>query len=257
MPRVYLPVLGICTYMRLGVKLKFTMDNIRKSVEYSRLYEQVANKLQEMILQSNMKPGEKVHPEVELTKLFNVSRTTIREAIKLLKERGLVDISHGKGVFVAEPNECKITALLSLYMKLNGAIDIKDLYEIRRILEVPMAGLATKAASEKDIELLLQLYGEMSCGMKDEVRYVQADLEFHMVLARATKNRLFMLLLAPLIEVLAADRITIYKCNEAPIRGQEGHLEIVNAIKERDAQKAMKAMAEHLRQSEEALLSLE
>ncbi|MGI6284738.1 FadR/GntR family transcriptional regulator [Neomoorella humiferrea] len=230
------------------------MENGRKLVEHNRLYEQVADKLQEMILQSEMRPGERVPPEAELTKLFNVSRTTIREAIKLLKERGLVEISHGKGVFVAEPQESNITALLTLYLRLNDSIDVKDLYEIRKVLEVPMAGLAAERASEEDIELLTRLYREMSSGMEDEERYIQADLEFHMGLASATKNRLFLILLAPLVEVLAADRIAIYKCNGAAVRGQEGHLKIVEAVRERDPQGAMKAMAEHLRQSEDALL---
>lgn len=228
-------------------------DNIGKLVEHNNLYEQVADKLQEMILQSEMRPGERVPPEAELTKLFNVSRTTIREAIKLLKERGLVEISHGKGVFVAEPRESNVGALLT-YLRLNGSIDVKDLYEIRKVLEIPMAGLAAMRASEKDIELLTRLYCEMSSGIENEEGYIQADLEFHMGLANATKNRLFLVLLTPLVEVLAVDRIEIYKYKKAAIRGQEGHLKIVEAIKDRDIQGSMKAMAEHLSQSEEVLL---
>lgn len=230
------------------------MENGRKLVEQNRLYEQVAEKLQEMILKSELRPGERVPPEAELTRLFNVSRTTIREAIKLLKERGLVEISHGKGVFVVEPQESNVTTLLTLYLRLNVSIDVKDLYEIRKVLEVPMAGLAAERASEEDIELLTQLYREMSNALEDEERYIQADLEFHMRLAGATKNRLFLVLLAPLVEALTADRLAIYKCNGAAVRGQEGHFKIVEAVRERDPQRAMKAMAEHLRRSEEVLL---
>jgi len=227
-----------------------------EQIEGTRLYEKVAAQIQQRITDGELKPGDRLPPEHVLVREFGVSRTVIREAIQSLKTRGLVSVKHGSGVFVSEPTVDMVSELFSTLFQFKGA-SVYDLHEAREILEVEIAALAAERASEEDkAELFEKLeWMEKTCGSLRE--YVELDLIFHGILARATGNQIFLLLLEPLVDLLRQSRL---KATQAPggVQGSfRGHRAIYESIERGDKEGARLAMREHLREVRERLAKAE
>lgn len=231
--------------------MQITRDPLREmnEIHHDRLCEQVAKRLQDMIVNSQLQPGDRLPPENQLTSSFGVSRTTIREAVKLLKERGLVSVVHGKGVFVTQPGLETVSASMGLLFQMS-CDSVEHTYEIRRALELAIAPLAAERATASDVAKLAVAIDKMEQSLDNAEGYVEGDMEFHLTLAAATQNPLFLALITPVIDVLTRDRMSIFRTPGAPVRGQVGHKKILKHITERDPEKARQAMLDHLTQAE-------
>src|SRR5690554_5213874 len=107
------------------------------------LSETIADKIEEMILDNTLKEGHKFPPETELAEYFGVSRNILREAMRGLKERGLIRVHSGKGVFVTRPKGKVLGDTFTRFIKLTD-ISLKNVYEFRSALEVSVCGLAAE-----------------------------------------------------------------------------------------------------------------
>src|SRR5512137_2036715 len=118
-----------------------------KIVRTSRLYEQIVQQVEESIQKGALKPGNQLPPERELAQKFGVSRTAVREAVKTLREKGLVSSHQGRGTFITDNTARSMRHSLGFAMKIGAADGEADLTQVREILEPEIAALAAKRAS--------------------------------------------------------------------------------------------------------------
>jgi len=212
-----------------------------KIVQTSRLYEQIVQQIEDSIEKGALKPGDQLPAERELALQFGVSRTAVREAVKALREKGLVEAYPGRGTFMT----------LDRMLKTGQADGTPHLVEVREILEPEIAALAATRADEESVGEMRKAVGIMDDAKGDPDAFIEADLDFHLALAEAAANPLILSLIDSIVGVLREQRISIFKVDGGPERGQYHHKRILEAIENRDPAGARSAMRAHLRQVRE------
>lgn len=165
-------------------------------VEKIKAPEQIAEILLKYILQGVISPGEKLQPERTLATQLNVTRATLREALKKLEQLKLIVIHQGKGIIVEDFHKASIDLIFSLLV-INGEIDLKlleNILEARELFGTDVAKLAARRADKKDIEQMKSLM-EKLLKATDPGKLQQLDFEFFRLLALASKNMVYILLM--------------------------------------------------------------
>lgn len=225
-------------------------------IERQRLCNKVS-KLLEEIITKEYKVGDRLPSETELAKYFKVSRIVLREAVKILAERGMLETKQGVGTFVIKPDLKNVSKALERFINVNLDCSYKDLYEIRRILEVGIAKLAAIRASKEDISLLKKAIDEMEKNRDLDDKWSKADLSFHILLAKATHNELFPTLLSPITNQLLKAYFLTHQVPGSINSGLQHHRNILEKITARDSEGAGKAMLAHLEDSEHYIMLAE
>ncbi len=218
---------------------------IGTSVTKANLSSQIANQLEELILSQELKAGERLPGEIELAEQFGTSRNILREALTSLKERGLVTVRNGSGVYVAQP-DARILGNVVNRLVAVGSASIQEVYELRVALEVQSSGLAAVNATDEDLRSLDELIRLMEQDYRDDQLWSKHDYHFHRALAVATHNCLFPEFLRPLNKTVYDWSDKNPRSVEARMRGIEQHKHIVEAVKARDREAAERFMSEHL-----------
>jgi DNA-binding FadR family transcriptional regulator len=191
-------------------------------------------------------PNHRLPTEVDLVERYDVSRTVIREAAKLLVQRGLVTVAPGRGMVVAEFDGKFIAEQFALLMQSShGTFD--QLLELRLALEVQMA---TIAAQRRTPDLLDRLEATIVAGrgcVDDREEFLESDMSFHELLAQAGGNPYFELISRPINQFLRSHYHRRAGYPSDPLRTLEEHLEILNALRRQDTLGARHATEEHLR----------
>lgn len=210
------------------------------------LYEQIAEVLEKGINDGKYKVGEKLPSERDLSTQFNVSRNIIREAVKLLKEKGLVKVLQGKGSYVTLQHSEGLIGNIRRIMKSNNGT-LEDIMEIRGILEESIVSFAVDRATKEQIELLETIVEQMSNEIEYSNEFTKLDLEFHISLAKCTNNPLFLELMNSLYVILDESikvlMVMYPQTKEIVIRQ---HTQIIAAIKNKDKTLAKQLMHKHL-----------
>ncbi len=221
------------------------------------LYERVVMQIQSAISVGDLKPGDKLPPERELVKLFGVSRVSIREALKSLRAMGLVRIRHGDGVYVCEldPDD-RVQNLAASLLDPNGTI--KELFEMRKVLETRAAAWAAERGVPRKIQELVRLIESIREGVaKRPSGYLfllgEHDTKFHLCLAEAARNQVLVRVMNHLLDMLAESRARAWSVPGRPLRSVEEHARIVDAILSNDPVGARDAMRQHLENVEKEL----
>lgn len=215
----------------------------------TRLYEQVVERIEKLVFEGQLNPGDRLPAERELSEQFNVSRTVIREAVKALQEKGLVEIRPGVGTFVHDGMANTMRQSLGRMVMIDRHHGLHNLTQVREIFEPEIAAIAAQNATPKDIQAMEAAVREMDQSMSDVDRYITADHEFHLALARATQNTLIVDLIDSIVDLLAEQRRLIFLAgNGGPERGQQHHRNILTAIINRESKQAHNLMTRHLRQ---------
>lgn len=224
-----------------------------------RLSDKVAGELQRSILNGAMKVGDRLPTERELGEQFGVSRTVIREAVRSLVAKGLLEVRAGSGVRVATVDASAVRETMGMYLRLHGEVSYGNLHEVRSVLEIEVAARAAESAEEADIALLRASCHEMQAALADVEQVSLLDVEFHRLVAQATHNRLYVVLLDSIGDLLLDVRRATMGLPGRPARGLESHRKILDRIAAHDPKGAGKAMKAHLEESEAAWrgLSLE
>jgi GntR family transcriptional regulator, transcriptional repressor for pyruvate dehydrogenase complex len=216
-----------------------------------RMYEEVARQIEAAILRNHQRPGDQLPPERELIERFAVSRSVIRESLKVLAEKGLIEILPGKGAFIREPGSAAVRDAFRLYLRRQRDENFaRDLTEIRQLLEGETTALAATRATPEDMAKMEAALTEMEAEKENLARFVQADLQFHQALAAATHNDLMQLLLIPITGLLTDIMAQLSPLPRAQEEAIKHHRSILRAVKRRDAAQARRAMKAHLRQFE-------
>ncbi len=226
------------------------MNQFDFPLQRNKLYEQVADQIQELIVAESLRPGDKLPCERDLAQRLGVSRTVIREAIRVLCVRGLVTVKAGCGTYVRRPTPKDITAPIGLLLKLRQCPNtLNDLYEARCILEVECAGLAAERATDEDCAALEAALEAMKAHIADAEAFIHHDWMFHSALADATHNELFSVLLGVIGDLWREAALLTYQAPGAAESGLKYHRKILQRIRARDAEGARRAMHEHIRRS--------
>jgi GntR family transcriptional repressor for pyruvate dehydrogenase complex len=221
---------------------------VYKVVRTSRLYEQIVQQIEDSILKGTLKPGNQLPAERELAQQFGVSRTAVREAVKALREKGLVEAYSGRGTFVTDGTSQAIRQSLDLMVKIGQPDGSTSLAELRAILEPEIAALAATRVEEQYLATMREAVAVMDASRRDPDAYIEADLDFHLALAEAAANPLILSLIDSIVGLLREQRMRIFRVDGGPERGQFHHKRILQAIEQRDPEKARATMRAHLQQ---------
>ena len=222
-----------------------------KAVQSSRLYEQIVQQIEESILNGTLKPGDQLPPERELALRFGVSRTAVREAVRTLHQRGLVEAYSGRGTFVTNGTSQAIRSSLHLMMKISQPAGPAPLVEVREILEPEIAALAAIRWDETHLVMMRKAIAVMDRERSDGEAFIEADLDFHLALAKAAANPLILSLIDSIGELLREQRMRIFCVEGGPERGQFHYKRILEAVEQRDPERAREAMRAYLHQVRE------
>ncbi len=217
-------------------------------IQSERLYERIVEQIERRIVAGDLKVGDQLPSERELGEQFAVSRTAVREAVKALQEKGLVEVYPGKGTFITNGTPEAIRNSLGLIMKFGAQKGSSNLVEVREILEPEIAALAATRISDEYIAAMSEAVETMDTALDNVEVFVEADLDFHLALAEATQNPIIPILMDSIIDLLREQRKRIGLVDGGLQRGQFHHKKILDAVMRRDAQAARQTMQDHLGQ---------
>lgn len=209
-----------------------------------RLSDTVAAALQDDILSRS--PGDRLPTETEISERFSVSRTVVREATRLLAQRGLVDVKPGRGMTVAEVDGSIIAEQYGFLLRLSeGSFD--QMMELRLVLEVEMAALAAARHTEDQLAELSDLNERLRSAAPGSPEFLDADLAFHEKVAEASGNPFFPLIIRPLNDFLSDTYSSSSGYPSESDHTVHEHFEIASAIRLCDPARARFAAENHLR----------
>ncbi len=225
-----------------------------KAVKQKRIYQDIVAQIQRLLADGRLRPGFQLPSERELSELFQVSRASVREALRALESMGLIEIRSGEGTYVASTVESLLSPLaFSIRQQRDG---LREIFEARRIVESEIAALAAERANPSEVQHLEAILKEQARQIAKGETGVEADSAFHSTLAQAAKNKVFLRLNEAMVESLHEIRERSLQTDGRPARSLAGHRKILKAIRARNPAKARKAMLEHLEAIERNIVRL-
>jgi GntR family transcriptional repressor for pyruvate dehydrogenase complex len=231
-----------------------TTDNVFAPVaKRSLLSKVVESKIEEAIRTKILLPGVKLPSELELCQQFAVSRTAVREALRMLSARGLVTIMKGKGIYVQNLSAESVTDPIHLYLEMQRDRNyVFDVVHARQIIEPPIAASAALYHTEEDAEILINDHRNLTQSDGDYIELSRLDMQFHLDIAKASENSLIPLLLEPIHRLVPQIKSSVYATvADAKQSAVEWHEKILSAILNKDAEGARAAMIRHLEIAEQ------
>ena len=209
--------------------------------------EAIADRIRVLILDGTFRAGQPLPAERALAERFGVSRGSIRDAFRTLETIGLLDTRHGQGTF---PQELDVDRLVvPLASALSYRHDLQDeLMDVRRMFEPAVARVAATRVSGDDLAALQRIIDAQHRKLKTGRSAIAEDTAFHEILARATRNRVVVSIMAILNDLLVESRRLTLKQKGRPGRSIMGHEAVVAALRRRDAAAAAEAMRTHIEQ---------
>ena len=234
-----------------------TARPIREDLEpirRTKVYAEVASQIHRLIVAGRLKPGDRLPPERELAEMFGVSRTSVRDAIRVLEMRGLVEPRHGEGTVVTQ---IPIDAIVSpLADALVASKDLTtDLFDMRKMLEPPLARAAALRASDEDLTSLEAILERQADRIRAGEIAIAEDNAFHYRIATAAKNQVVLRVMDVVMELLQDSRA---RSLQGPGRAEKslgGHHRILSAIRDGDPDAAAEVMLRHIEEIEQVLFS--
>ena len=208
------------------------------------LSEKVAVNIKELIIKNQYKPGDKLPNEMELTTQLNVSRSTIREAIKILMSKNILEIRRGKGTYVCERPGIASDPLGVTFM--NKKDLLLYLFETRLIIEPGIAELAAIRSKEKNILDLENAFGRIVHNVTNNIDHTAADIHFHNIIAKSTQNPILQNILPVINDCIKEGYLETKDIPESGEKVIRDHRNILEAIRMNDSELARKYMIQHI-----------
>lgn len=205
---------------------------------------ELATDIERLILAGELPPGAKLPPERELATTLGVSRASIRDALRDLEMRGLLERTPGRGTIVADRPSSGVGRALLRELDPRSR-DLLEVMEIRSIIEPPMTARAALRATAREVAQLQQLVESMSPEL-DAEEYASLDLAFHQAIARCTHNQLLARVLEAVNPMTAVSRSDRLQSPERRVASIAGHRRILEALRAHDPEAASAAAAEHV-----------
>jgi len=225
------------------------------------LSDRVTESVLQMITSNALKPGDRLPSERDLGVRFGVSRTVVREAVRSLAAKGVLDVRSGSGAIVARVGHDTASATLRLFVQgSRGGPDDELHYEqindVREMLETRVARIAAVQAQPADLDRLRDLHKQMKAARADVEQASALDVAFHREIAVATRNPLFVVIIDSIQPALLEIRRRTLGSPGRPNRALRAHALILDRIVAGDAAGAEAAMSEHLADSRDVWTKL-
>ncbi|HEY3248221.1 MAG TPA: FadR/GntR family transcriptional regulator [bacterium] len=226
------------------------LERIRKT----RVYEEVLAQIQRLISDGRLKPGDKLPPERELAEAFSVSRTSVRDAIRVLELMGLLEPRQGEGTVVRDLSPDSLVNPLASLLVRNKML-MAELLDVRKFIEPPVAARAALHATDAELIHFQEILLRQEQKVRRGELAIDEDSEFHYAIATAARNSVVLRVLDVLMDLLKESRERSLQVAGRLQRSFEGHRRIVSALQSRNAATAEAAMRQHLEEIEEVLLT--
>jgi GntR family transcriptional repressor for pyruvate dehydrogenase complex len=214
-------------------------------VSKEHAYEQILERLEPLIRAGALRQGTRLASERELACALHVSRNTLREAIRVLITRGLLESRPGHGTFVTESSTDRI-ALSFAAALVREPPNVLDIMEFRRALEPAVASSAAMRATAGEIATMQAIVEQQASKVRAAESAVEEDAQFHNALAAATRNPVFVRVVDQCLDLIRATRRQALQTKTRGARSLEGHRRILQAIRRHDPEAARDAMQAHL-----------
>jgi len=226
--------------------MSYKQELTRVSITKVRLSDQVYLELKRMLEEKGFSPGDKFHSENELTAMLGVSRSSIREAVRLLEVAGFVTVQHGKGIFVSDPDNAGRKAL-ETWLNENET-SLSEHFEIRLIIDPKAAASAAQKSDANDIAKLREICARFKQSVEagNTADVINLDEQFHLSLAKSTKNKTLYMIMKTMTQSLPEGWISSLHVPGRIEKTIKEHCAIVDAIASRNPVLAERTMAEHL-----------
>lgn len=220
-----------------------------RPIKTKRVYEQIVDQIRQLIKRGDLKPGDKLMSERELSELLGVSRTSVREALSALDFLGILESRQGEGTFIANVSEQSLIEPLALIMTMDREAGL-ELLEVRKMLEVEAAELAAVRSSQESLSQMEEALQLMERDLKQQSLGEESDAKFHYCIAEATDNKVLVKLMNTISDLLVHNMRTsrqyLYTSQGNAEKLYLQHLNIYNAIKDKNPELAKQAMFDHL-----------
>jgi GntR family transcriptional regulator, transcriptional repressor for pyruvate dehydrogenase complex len=224
-----------------------------KTVKQNKAYQDVVEQIQEAIVDGSLKPGSQLPAERDLKEQFGVSRGTLREALRVLEQKGLIEIRTGVagGSIIREVNSENLSENIGLLIR-NCSVSLRDLADFRESIEGGVAALAAQRATAKEHQELSLLLGEAESNLKKGKKgwdaFVRTDEQIHMALARISGSRLFIVVLASVYFNIHNYYENFLPWTKALMQENFNDLrDIIEAVRNADSEKAREIAQNHVR----------
>lgn len=228
-----------------------------KPIKTKKIYEEIIDQVKGLIAEGTLSPGDRLVSERELADKLQVGRSAVREAFRALEAMGIIEIRPGEGTFITEANTYPFMEVLSQLLMAERD-SVRELLELRKILEVESAGLAALRHTGEQIKKMEEHLEQMRLDILNGELGEQADMNFHYAVAEATHNSLLFKLMNTISDTMRSGlrvaREKLYRTPGTPERLLREHIEICNQIRNGNVEGARRAMLEHLEKVEKGML---
>jgi GntR family transcriptional repressor for pyruvate dehydrogenase complex len=214
------------------------------TIQRTNVVDEIVDQL--MLYVAELRPGDRIPAERELTRKLGVSRSSMREALRVLTSRGLLEVREGLGTFVAQNHEPLIGHALVVSSMIGGQT-ARDLHEVRAHVEPFCARLAAERATERDVHEIAATLTRQRAGLDSVEDFLDADVAFHLAIAQATENRVFVEMMRTVRALTMARMAMLLSARRDMEIKYEEHRAIYEAIAARDPDAAEAAMIAHVR----------
>lgn len=223
--------------------------------EKDALWEKIAARLLSLLKEKQLRPGDKLPPERELAAMMQVSRPSLREALRALSMMNVLEIRQGAGTFVSSLEPELLVEHLDFVLALDDSTFIR-LFEARKILEVGIAALAAERITDEELADLEAGLAKSQEALGDAVAFLEADIELHKKITRAARNPVLSRIADSIGKLSFASRRRTVEIAGVQTQTLDDHRAIVAALKTRNPVAAQQAMLRHLENVEQKLKQL-
>jgi GntR family transcriptional repressor for pyruvate dehydrogenase complex len=227
-----------------------------RQVRKTKVYHEIVDQIQELISAGRIKPGDRLPPERELAELFKASRNSVRDAIRVLEQMGLIESRQGDGTYVRSVSAEDLAEPLAL-MLLQSRTQMRELWEVRRVLEPALAEFAASRITDEELDELETILEAQRRKVEAGSTALEEDTAFHYAIAEAARNTVILRTLDTLVDLLRQSRERSLQQRDRPAYSLAGHKRILAALRRRDPEGARAEMLRHLREVEERVFSTE
>ena len=224
-----------------------------KKEEKKSVYTAIIERIYQMIVSGEIAPGDKLPPERKLAERFDVSRSHLRQAFQALAERGIIESRQGDGTYLlnAMENGPSVNAILEAISTQSDVLH--EIIEFRGMIEPQIAALAANRIDSTTLNCLKIIACDQQRALIGGREATDLDAQFHQILAESTCNKVISRVMATLQSILNESRSEWLQSPDRRVASVEGHLRIIDALEEGDAELASLAMRQHIKAIEQVI----
>jgi len=217
-----------------------------KPIKKINVAEQAINKIYELVKEKNLKEGDKLPPERELVKILEISRSSLREAIRALEMIGVINVTQGRGMVIESSKiSNSIIKPLAFSIILNKNTFL-ELFEARKLIEVECAGLAAERVTTPELKKVKEIYNQLIKHQHNREKSIKYEIKLHEEITEIAKNNILGDILSSIKKLLRESRDTTVPSQGVTLKTINFHEKLIQVFEAKDASKARKLMFEHL-----------